>query len=88
VVELNRAAAIAEARGPEAALPLVEALDLDEYRYLHATRGELLRRLGRASEAGSAYRRALALTDSEPERRFLERRLAEIAAEAPIERLR
>ena len=78
VVELNRAVAIAEAQGPEAGLELVDRLELDEYRYLHSTRAELLRRLGRTAEAGEAYRRALALVDDEAERRLFERRLAEL----------
>jgi RNA polymerase sigma-70 factor (ECF subfamily) len=77
VVELNRAVAVAEAAGPEAGLALVDALELDGYRYLHSTRADLLRRLGRADEARGEYERALALTEGEPERRFLERRLAE-----------
>jgi RNA polymerase sigma-70 factor (ECF subfamily) len=79
VVELNRAAAIAEAGDPEAALELVEGLELDSYHYLHATRAELLRRLDRADEARDAYGRALELVHSDAERRFLERRLAELA---------
>ena len=78
VVELNRAAAIAEAGSPEDALELVEELDLDGYHYLHSTRADLLRRLGRRAEARAAYERALALARAEPERRFLERRLAEL----------
>ncbi|MDQ4048990.1 MAG: sigma-70 family RNA polymerase sigma factor [Actinomycetota bacterium] len=78
VVELNRAVAVAEAEGPEAALEIVDRLDLDEYQYLHSTRAELLRRLGRRDEARAAYRRALELVRDEPERRFLERRLAEL----------
>jgi RNA polymerase sigma-70 factor, ECF subfamily len=78
VVELNRAVAIAEAQGPEAGLELVDRLELDEYRYLHSTRAELLRRLGRTAEADEAYRRALALVDDEAERRLFERRLAEL----------
>jgi RNA polymerase sigma-70 factor (ECF subfamily) len=78
VVELNRAAAIGEAGDPEAGLALIEELDLDGYTYLHSTRGALLRRLGRAEEARVAYGRALELIHSEPERRFLERRLAEL----------
>jgi RNA polymerase sigma-70 factor (ECF subfamily) len=78
VVELNRAVAVAEAAGPEAGLALVDTLDLDGYRYLHSTRADLLRRLGRAEEARREYERALALTDGEPERRFLERRLSEL----------
>jgi RNA polymerase sigma-70 factor (ECF subfamily) len=78
VVELNRAAAIAEAGEVERALALVDDLDLDRYHYLHATRAELLRRLGRADDARAAYDRALELVPSEAERRFLEQRLAEL----------
>jgi RNA polymerase sigma-70 factor (ECF subfamily) len=78
VVELNRAAAIAEAGDPEGALALVERLELDHYHYLHATRAELLRRLDRVAESLAAYDRALALVHSDPERRFLERRRAEL----------
>ena len=78
VVALNRAVAIAEARAPTRASRAIEGLDLDGYHYLHATRAELLRRLGRAEEARDAYERALELVRSEPERRFLERRLAEL----------
>jgi RNA polymerase sigma-70 factor (ECF subfamily) len=78
VVELNRAVAVAEAGSPEAALQIVERLTLGDYQYLHSTRAELLRRLGRTEEARSAYRRALELARAEPERRFLERRLAEL----------
>ena len=78
VVELNRAAAIAEAGDPQAALELVEGLELDRYHYLHSTRAELLRRLDRAEEARPAYGRALELVSSDAERRFLERRLAEL----------
>jgi RNA polymerase sigma-70 factor, ECF subfamily len=76
VVELNRAAAMAETGDVEAALALVDRLDLERYHYLHATRAELLRRLDRADEARAAYERALELVHSDPERRFLERRLA------------
>jgi RNA polymerase sigma-70 factor, ECF subfamily len=75
VVELNRAVAVAESGDPEAALAIVDALSLDQYRYLHSTRAELLRRLRRPEEAAAAYRRALELTDSEPELRFLQARL-------------
>jgi RNA polymerase sigma-70 factor (ECF subfamily) len=78
VVELNRAVAVAEAGSPAAALAIVDALDLADYRYLHSTRAELLRRLGRPDEAAVAYRSALDMTRAEPERRFLERRLAEL----------
>jgi RNA polymerase sigma-70 factor, ECF subfamily len=78
VVELNRAAAIAEAGDPETALGVVDGLDLDEYHYLHSTRAELLRRLDRAAEAIQAYDRALELVHSDTERRFLERRRTEL----------
>ncbi len=77
VVRLNRAVAIAEAEGPGAALVVVDGLDLPGYQYWHSTRAELLRRLGRADEARAAYRRALDLARTVPERRFLERRIAE-----------
>ena len=78
VVELSRAVAVAEAQGPAAALAIVDALDLGDYRYWHSTRGELLRRLDRADDAREAYRRALALVHDDAERRLLERRLAEL----------
>ncbi|MEA2186367.1 MAG: hypothetical protein QOK16_1378 [Solirubrobacteraceae bacterium] len=80
VVELNRAFAVAEADGPVAGLEIVDRLALEDFRYLHATRGELLRRLGRTQEARDAYRRALALVHDDAERRLLERRLAELGA--------
>ncbi len=78
VVELNQAAALAEAGEVEAALELVERLELDRYHYLHATRAELLRRLERTEDARAAYDRALELVHAEPERRFLEQRRAEL----------
>ena len=78
VVELNQAAAMAEAGEVEAALALVERLELDRYHYLHATRAELLRRLDRVEDARAAYDRALELVHSAAERRFLEQRLAEL----------
>ena len=80
VVELNRAAAIAEAGDPAAGLDLVERLtpELDGYHYLHAARAELLRRLDRRAEAHAAYERALELVHSDAERTFLERRLSEL----------
>jgi RNA polymerase sigma-70 factor (ECF subfamily) len=78
VVELNRAAAIAEAGDVEGALALVEDLELDRYHYLHATRAELLRRLERVDDARAAYERALERVHSDAERRFLEQRLAEL----------
>jgi RNA polymerase sigma-70 factor, ECF subfamily len=83
VVELNRAVALAEADGPEAGLRAVDRLELDGYQYLHTTRAELLRRLGRSSDARAAYRRALELVRSAPERRFLQRRLAELRGSKP-----
>ena len=79
VVELNRAIAVAETEGPEAGLRIVDQLGLEDFRYLHSTRAELLRRLGRTDEARDAYRRARQLTDDGAERRFLERRLTELA---------
>jgi RNA polymerase sigma-70 factor (ECF subfamily) len=78
VVELSRAVAVAEEQGPEAGLDIVDRLALEDYRYLHSTRAELLRRLGRTEEARAAYRRALALVHDDAERRLLERRLAEL----------
>jgi RNA polymerase sigma-70 factor (ECF subfamily) len=78
VVELNRAVAMAEAGEVEAALATVERLELDRYHYLHATRAELLRRLDRTEDARAAYDRALELVHSDAERRFLQRRLAEL----------
>jgi RNA polymerase sigma-70 factor, ECF subfamily len=78
IVELNRAVAVAEEHGPEAGLDIIDRLALEDYRYLHSTRGELLRRLGRAAEARDAYHRALALVHDDAERRLLERRLAEL----------
>jgi RNA polymerase sigma-70 factor (ECF subfamily) len=79
VVELNRAAALAEAGDPAAGLALADDLGLEQYPYLHATRAELLRRLDRPGEARAAYERALALAVAEPERLLLARRLAELA---------
>ena len=78
VVELNHAAAIAEAGDVDGALAMVDGLELDGYLYLHSTRGELLRRLDRTDEARAAYARALELVHSEPERHFLKQRLAEL----------
>ena len=78
VVELNRAVAVAQAGSTDQALEIVDGLDLDDYQYLHSTRGELLRRLGRTDEAREAFERALALARSARERRFLERRIAEL----------
>ena len=79
VVELNRAVAIGEAYGPAAGLALVEKIDgLDSYRYLHAARGELLVRLGRADEARAAFERALALIEDDAERRLIARKLRDL----------
>jgi RNA polymerase sigma-70 factor (ECF subfamily) len=77
VVRLNRAVAVAEADGPAAALAIVDQLDLPDYQYWHSTRAELLRRLGRRAEARAEYQRALDLARTAPERRFLQRRIAE-----------
>jgi predicted RNA polymerase sigma factor len=82
VVELNRAVAVAMRDGPLAGLELVDAIlargDLADYHLAHSARADLCRRLGRRTEARAAYERALALTRQEPERRFLEKRLAEL----------
>ena len=82
VVELNRAIAIAEIEGPDAGLRIVDQLSpsLADFRYLHSTKAELFRRLGRIDEAREAYLRAKFLTDDGAERRFLERRLTELAS--------
>jgi RNA polymerase sigma-70 factor (ECF subfamily) len=80
VVALNHAVAIAEADGPGAGLAAIARLQLDSYHYLHSTRADLLRRLGREAEAEEAYERALELVRSDVERRFLARRLAELRA--------
>ncbi len=74
MVALNRAVALAEVDGPEAALRVVDELEgLDGYRYLHSTRADLLTRVGRHGEAAAAYQAALALTDNTAERAFLQR---------------
>jgi RNA polymerase sigma-70 factor (ECF subfamily) len=78
VVELNRAVAVAEADGPAAGLAITDGLELGHYRYLHSTRGELLRRLGRRADAREAFSRALALAGDDAERRLLERKLASL----------
>jgi RNA polymerase sigma-70 factor, ECF subfamily len=80
VVDLNHAVAVAMAEGPAQGLDLVDRIPgLDQYHLLHATRGDLLRRLGRTGEAASAYERALDLATNPTERGFLEQRLAELA---------
>ena len=83
VIALNRAAAIAMRDGPAAGLAIVEAImadgDLDGYHLAHSARADLCRRVGRIADARTSYQRALALVRQEPERRFLERRLSELA---------
>jgi RNA polymerase sigma-70 factor, ECF subfamily len=79
IVELNRAVAVAMARGADQGLDLIAQIEgLDDYHLLHAARADLLRRLGRRDEAAGAYRQALALSPNPVERDFLERRLAEV----------
>ena len=89
VVELNRAVAVAMRDGPAAGLAVVDGIlgrgDLLEYRFAHAARADLCRRLGRTGDARASYERALALTRQEPERRFIERRLAELPGGLPPE---
>ncbi|HVU77969.1 MAG TPA: DUF6596 domain-containing protein [Gaiellaceae bacterium] len=80
VVTMNRAVAVAELEGAEAGLALLDGLPLDEYRYYHSTRAELLRRLGRDEEARAAYARAVELSEPGPEREFLEGRLSDPAS--------
>src|SRR5581483_9488161 len=82
IVTMNLAIAIAEIEGPQPALSLLDSLDLDQYRYYHSTRADLLRRVGRDDEARAAYARALELTQPGPERRFLESRLAHLSKTA------
>jgi RNA polymerase sigma-70 factor, ECF subfamily len=83
VVELNRAVAVAMLEGPAAGLALIDAIlargDLAGYHLAHSARAALCRRLGRVAEARDSYERALSLTLQEPERRFLEGRLRELA---------
>ena len=78
VIELNRAVALAEVEGPDAALGLIDTLNLEGYYLYHSIRADLLRRRGRDAEAALAYERALALTDNRAEREFLGRRLREV----------
>jgi RNA polymerase sigma-70 factor (ECF subfamily) len=89
VIELNRAAAIAMRDGPEAGLSLIDGIlargELSEYPLVHSARAELCRKLGRAAEARQSYERALGLTSQEPQRRFLERRSAELYLLRPLE---
>ena len=76
VVELNRAIAVAETEGPDAGLEIIDRISLENLHYLHAARGELLRRAGRIAESRAAYQRALALVHGEAESRLLQHRLA------------
>lgn len=78
VVELSWAIAVAEVEGPEAALAIVERLELEGYHYLHATRGDLLSRIGRAADAAEAYGRALELAHDDAERRLIDSRVREL----------
>ena len=84
IVSLNRAVAVAMVEGPRPALALIDELaatgDLDSYHLLHASRADLLRRLGFSAEAAASYRRAVTMVGNESERRFLERRLREMQA--------
>jgi RNA polymerase sigma-70 factor (ECF subfamily) len=83
IVELNRAVAVAMRDGPAAGLVLIDAIlargELVDYYLAHSARADLCRRLGRKTDARAAYEQALSLTQQEPERRFLERRLIELA---------
>ena len=81
IVELNRAVAIAMAEGPERGLALLDAIELPGYHLLPAARADLQRRLGRFPDAAESYRSALALVNNDAERRYLERRLAEVEGE-------
>jgi RNA polymerase sigma-70 factor (ECF subfamily) len=82
VVELNRAVAIAMRDGPSEGLALIDAIlqrgDLDDYYLAHSARADLRKRLGETAEAIASYQRALSLTQQEPARRFLEKRLREL----------
>ena len=84
VIELNRAVAVAMRDGPEAGLKIVDGIldrgELRDYRLAHAARADFCRRLGRTGDARAAYERARTLTRQEPERRFLERRIAELGS--------
>jgi len=90
VVELNRAVAVAMRDGPEAGISLIDGIfarrELLDYRFAHGARAELCRRVGRTDDAHSSFERALALTRQEPERRFIERRLAALAVDSECRR--
>jgi RNA polymerase sigma-70 factor, ECF subfamily len=79
IVVVNRAVAVGEVEGPDAALTLLDGLDLEDYYLFHAVRADLLRRLGRDREATAAYEAAITLTNNGTERKFLERRLRRLA---------
>jgi RNA polymerase sigma-70 factor, ECF subfamily len=87
VIELNRAAAVAMRDGPAAGLALIDAIlargDLHDYQFAHSARADCCRRLGRVDDARAAYARALELARQEPERRFLQRRLADVGRSNP-----
>jgi RNA polymerase sigma-70 factor (ECF subfamily) len=85
VVALNRAVAVAEVHGPQAALHLVDELDLGAYHVFHAVRADLLRRLGRRAEAASAYQAAIAGTENAAERQFLESRRQALSADSGLD---
>jgi RNA polymerase sigma-70 factor, ECF subfamily len=82
VIALNRAAAVAMRDGPAAGIALIDAIlargELQDYHLAHSARADLSRRLGRNADARASYMKALSLTRQEPERRFIERRLAEL----------
>ena len=88
VIALNRAVAVSFSEGPEAGLALIDRIvadgELRTYHLLPAARGDMLRRLGRRSEAAEAYRQAHDLAGTEAERRYLERRLDETAGSPPV----
>ena len=89
VIELNRAVAVAMRDGPDAGLALIDAIlargELDDYHLAHSARADLCRRLGKNAQARAAYQRALELARQAPERRFLERRLAELREAGPVD---
>ena len=80
IVAVNRAVAVAEVEGPDAALAMLEDLDLEDYYLFHAVRADMLRRVGRGDEAAAAYEAAITRTNNRTEREFLERRLLGLAS--------